>query len=71
MPNMKIDMNHNLLTQTIEKSNSMVYYEKTVKLIARVIEDLKIIQWKKVQDLHKGIFCIKDLKSLDKNGVMC
>ena len=37
MPNMKTDMNHNLLTQLIEKSKRMEYYEQAVKLIVRVI----------------------------------
>ena len=41
MPNMKTDINHNVLTQTSENSNQMEYYEQTVKLIARVIEDLR------------------------------
>ena len=39
MTNMKTDTNHNMLTHTIEKSKRMEYYEQTVKLIYRVIED--------------------------------
>ena len=38
MPKMKIEMNNNLLTQTIEKSKRMENSEQTVKLIFRVIE---------------------------------
>ena len=60
MTSMKIDMNHNLLTQTIEKSNCMEYYEQTVKLIAIFIEYLRNNTAEKTQDLHKSIFCIKD-----------
>ena len=41
MPNMKTEMNYNLLTQTIEKSNLMEYYKQKVKLITRVIEYLR------------------------------
>ena len=38
MPNMITEMNHNLLTQTIENSKRMEYSEQIVKLIARVTE---------------------------------
>ena len=41
MTNMKTEMNHNLLTQTIEKINNMEYSAQTVKFIARVLEDLR------------------------------
>ena len=41
MPNVKTEINHNLSTQTTEKSQRMEYSEKTVKFIARVIEDLR------------------------------
>ena len=43
MPNMKIEMNNDLMIQTIEKSNSMEYSEKTVKLIVIIVEDLRKI----------------------------
>ena len=39
MPNMKTDIHHNLLTQKIENSKHMEYYEQTTKLVARAIED--------------------------------
>ena len=41
MPNMKTDMSHNLLTQTIEKSKNMEYSVKKVKLVAIFIEYLR------------------------------
>ena len=41
MPNMKTEMNHNLLTQKIKKSRIMEYSEHTVKFIPIVIEDLR------------------------------
>ena len=41
MLNMKTEMNHNLLTQTIEEIKRMEYFEKTVKFLTRVIEDLR------------------------------
>ena len=64
IPNMKTDTNHNLLTQTIEKSNHMEYYEQIVEFISIDIEDLLKITMEKAQTFHKGIFCIKYLKSL-------
>ena len=41
MPNMKNEMNHNLLTQTIDKINHMDYYDQMVKFIATVIGNLR------------------------------
>ena len=41
MLNMKTEMNHNLLTQTIEEIKRMEYSEKKVKVLTRVIEDLR------------------------------
>ena len=41
MPNMKTDMNHNLLTQKIEKRTRMEYSDKKIKLIAKDIEYLR------------------------------
>ena len=70
MPNMKNEMNHNLLTQTIDKINHMDYYDQMVKFIATVIGNLRKTQRKKVQDFHKGIFCIKNYICLDDTGVM-
>ena len=40
MPNMKTDINHNVLTQTSENSNQMEYYEQTEEMIVIVIEYL-------------------------------
>ena len=37
IPNMKTEMNYNLLTQIIEMRNHMEYYDQTVKFISRVI----------------------------------
>ena len=52
MPNMETEMNYNLLTQTIENSNQMGYYEQTVKFIARVIQDLR----KNITEKRRNIF---------------
>ena len=40
MPDMKTDINHNLLTHTILNINHVEYSEQTVKFISRVIEYL-------------------------------
>ena len=40
IPSTKTETDPNTLTQTIEKSNIMEYFEQTVKFIYRVIEDL-------------------------------
>ena len=49
MPNMKTEMNNILLTQAIERRKHMQYYEKTVKLIVRVIEDSRNNKTKKTK----------------------
>ena len=41
MPNMKTEMNENLLTQKIEKRNLMLYSDQTVEFIYRVNGDLR------------------------------
>ena len=56
MPNMKTDMNHNLLTQTIEKRKCMEYSEQTVKLIAIVIEHLRNNKMEKIIKLCRNLF---------------
>ena len=38
MPNMKTNMNHNLLTQITEKSKHMDYSKQTVKCIAKLLK---------------------------------
>ena len=48
MPNVKNEMNHNFLTDTIKKSKHKEYSEQIVKFISRVMEDLNknSVQWK-------------------------
>ena len=48
----------------------MEYYQRTVKFIARVIEDLRKNAMGKVKDFHRGILCINDQKGLDEKGMM-
>ena len=54
----------------IENSKRMEYSEKTVKLIARVIEDLIMNTIENAQAFHKGVFCINYLKGFYEKGVM-
>ena len=70
MPNMKTDMNHNLLTQTIEKRKCMEYSEQTVKLVARVIEDLRNNAIVKVSIFAQRYFLQKDPKHFDGKEMM-
>ena len=59
MPNIETEINHHLLTQTIENSNHMEYFEQTVKLVARVLEDLRNITMEKVASFAQGYFMFK------------
>ena len=56
MTNMKTEMNHNLLTQTIEKRKCMEYSEQTVKLIAIVIEHLRNNKMEKLSSFAETYF---------------
>ena len=69
MPNMKTNINHNLLTQKIEKRNNMQYYEQTVRLIAILIEYLRNNTTEKGASFPQRYFLHKGLKSLDEKGV--
>ena len=53
---MNTEMNHNLLKQKNEKIKHMEYSEKTVKFIARVIEDLKNNTTEKRRKLCTKVF---------------
>ena len=65
MPNMKINMNNILLTQTIKNSTRMEYSDKTVKLIPRVIGDLINNTMEEGTSFAQGCFLHKGFKSLD------
>ena len=65
MPNMKIDMNHILITQ--KNSKQMEYSDQTVKLIVRVIGGL-INNTKKGARLAQRYFLHKRLKKFGREG---
>ena len=56
MPNIKTDMNYNLLTQKTENIKRMGYYEKTLKLIAKFIYYLINNTMEKYACFEKHIF---------------
>ena len=70
MPNMKTEMNHNLLTKTIGKSKHMEYSEKTVKIIARFIEDSINNTMEKGTSFTKRYFLHKGFKKMDEKGMI-
>ena len=63
IPNMKTEMNHNLLAQTIEKVKRMEYYEQTVKLIATIIEDLINNTMENAANFSQRYFMQKGIKT--------
>ena len=70
MPNMKTEINHNLLTQTIKNINHTDYSEKTVQLITRFIEDLRNNTTEKGTRFEQIYFLHKRLNGFDQKGVM-
>ena len=54
MPNTKIEINQHLLTQKIEKSKHMGYYDKKVKLTARVTEYLRDYRMEKGTNIYQS-----------------
>ena len=70
IPSMKTEMNHNLLTQKIENIKHMEYSEKTVKLIARVIEDFRNNTMEKGAIFSQRYFLHKGFKKMYKKGMV-
>ena len=63
-------MNHNIPVQTIKSVKCVEYYDKTVKLIATVIEYNRYNTMEKGARFHKGPFYIKSIKTLYEKSVM-
>ena len=70
-PNIKTEMNHNLLTQEIENSKRMWYSDQIVRLISRVIKDFKNNTMKKGTRLAQEYFLNKGFKKVWMRRALC
>ena len=70
MPNMKTDMNHNLLTKKLKSASIWNTLIKQWNLLPQLLNTYEIINFKKVQYFRKGIFCKKDQNMFDNKVVM-
>ena len=70
MPNMKTNMNHYLLMQTIENLYHVQYSDQTVKFVTRVIGDIRNNKMEKVAIFAINYFLNKGLKCFEKKGVV-
>ena len=66
MPNIKTEINHNVLTQIIENSMCMEYSEQKVKLIDRFIEKLRNNTMEKCIISSQRYFMRKGLKTFER-----